>query len=122
MEDSHIANDKMVQEVTVFGVFDGHGGAEVAKYVEQVFISTLITLKAFKDRSYEKALYECFLKMDEMIVSKEGSEIIKKFMQDASVESNAGCTANVILIADGQMYIANSGDSRSVLRTSQVIA
>ena len=35
-------------------------------------------------------------------------------------ESMAGCTANVVLIDDKNIYIANSGDSRSVLRTNNV--
>lgn len=32
MEDSHIARDDLPQNTAVFGVFDGHGGFEVAKY------------------------------------------------------------------------------------------
>jgi serine/threonine protein phosphatase PrpC len=37
MEDSHIANDNLPNGVSLFGVFDGHGGAEVALYVKQFF-------------------------------------------------------------------------------------
>lgn len=33
MEDSHIANLKLTDDVSLFGVFDGHGGNEVAYYV-----------------------------------------------------------------------------------------
>lgn len=31
----------------------------------------------------------------------------------------AGCTANVVLINDKNIFIANSGDSRSVLRSNK---
>ena len=42
---------------------------------------------------------------------------MKKFREDDNGESMAGCTANVILMTENEIYIANSGDSRSVLRT-----
>ena len=36
--------------MTIFGVFDGHGGCEVALYVEKKFVSTLINLKSYKEK------------------------------------------------------------------------
>lgn len=40
MEDSHIAYVKVGgdEDVYVFGVFDGHGGSEVALYVKKYFL------------------------------------------------------------------------------------
>jgi protein phosphatase 1G len=38
MEDSHISNLNFDEDKAIFGVFDGHGGKEVAKYVEKYFI------------------------------------------------------------------------------------
>ena len=35
-------------------------------------------------------------------------------------ESIAGCTANVIIITDTEIYCANAGDSRSILRLENV--
>lgn len=37
MEDSHICNAKLTDDVSVFGVFDGHGGKEVARFVKENF-------------------------------------------------------------------------------------
>lgn len=65
-------------------------------------------------------MYDTFLAMDDQIISKEGSEILKKLREDDQGESMAGCTANVILMTDTEIFIANSGDSRSVLRTNKV--
>jgi protein phosphatase 1G len=53
--------------VSVFGVFDGHGGAEVALYVKKHFIPTLTKNENFIKKDYKKALYETFLEMDVMI-------------------------------------------------------
>lgn len=40
----------------LFGVFDGHGGGEVAVYVERHFSLELFTNKHFKAGRYEEAL------------------------------------------------------------------
>lgn len=42
MEDAHITSlDVIDGELAVFGVFDGHGGCEVAQYVERHLIDEL---------------------------------------------------------------------------------
>jgi serine/threonine protein phosphatase PrpC len=56
MEDAHISHLDFVQDVSVFGVFDGHGGRkivmieigkEVAAYVEKYFLDELKKNKNF---------------------------------------------------------------------------
>lgn len=49
----------------MFGVFDGHGGLEVAIWIKENFKKTLIELQSFKDGNYQQALEECFLKVDD---------------------------------------------------------
>jgi protein phosphatase 1G len=41
MEDSHIAECNLEGNVSIFGVFDGHGGAEVALFVKKYFINEI---------------------------------------------------------------------------------
>ena len=45
----------------MFGVFDGHGGKEVAHFVEKHFIEELKRNENFKHEKMEKALEETFL-------------------------------------------------------------
>ena len=54
-------------QVCFFGVFDGHGGKEVALYVEKHFVETLKKLPEYKNAQYEDALTKCFIVMDEMM-------------------------------------------------------
>ena len=64
--------------MSLFGVFDGHGGKEVSIFVKAVFKDELLKLESFKAKEYEKALKECFKKMDDMLLSDEGKVELKK--------------------------------------------
>jgi len=47
MEDAHISTLEFVPDISVFGVFDGHGGKEVAAFVERHFLEELKKNKNF---------------------------------------------------------------------------
>ncbi|CAD8197826.1 unnamed protein product [Paramecium pentaurelia] len=115
MEDAHIHKPDIVQDVSVFGVFDGHGGKEVAQFVEKHFVEELMKNKNFKDQKFEEALKETFLRMDELLLTPEGQKELNTYKATDTDESYAGCTANVALIHKNTLYVANAGDSRSVL-------
>lgn len=73
MEDAHIAHMDIVQgEVSIFGVFDGHGGQEVAKFVEDNFLKEIQKLDSFKSRDYRKALTETFINLDILLLTDAG--------------------------------------------------
>eukprot|EP00331_Platyophrya_macrostoma_P024731 CAMPEP_0176439384 /NCGR_PEP_ID=MMETSP0127-20121128/19909_1 /TAXON_ID=938130 /ORGANISM="Platyophrya macrostoma, Strain WH" /LENGTH=300 /DNA_ID=CAMNT_0017823639 /DNA_START=53 /DNA_END=955 /DNA_ORIENTATION=+ len=125
MEDSHIAKFNIAPDVHIFGVFDGHGGKEVALFVERHFIAELLSNENFKKGIYDKALTETFLRMDELLVTPEGRKEINilKNGDDGKgyqPESFAGCTANVALIAKGELIVANAGDSRCIISSKGV--
>jgi serine/threonine protein phosphatase PrpC len=120
MEDAHIVDLNIDGKGTaVFGVFDGHGGtiieylinlgSEVATFCHSNFITQLKANDSFKSGDYAKALEETFLAMDKMMKSNESSD------QRSYQYSDAGCTANVVLVTDKKIYCANAGDSRSVI-------
>ena len=74
MEDAHIhsVNIGANKNVDVFGVFDGHGGKEVAQYVRIHFVEALENNENFKKGDYKAALKENFLRMDEMMRTDDG--------------------------------------------------
>lgn len=115
MEDAHISDGNFDTDAALFAVFDGHGGAEVAKYCSKFFGQELKKCAEYKEGKYEAALKKTFLTMDEQLVTSEGQKKLREFADKESNESNAGCTANVVLIKDKKIYIANAGDSRSLL-------
>lgn len=116
MEDAHISEPTFAEGMSLFAVFDGHGGAEVAKFCNKHFPKHLKENENFIAGNYKAALEETFLKMDEMLMSSEGAELLKEFRADHDMSNSfAGCTANVVLIVNDTVYVANAGDSRAVI-------
>ena len=56
MEDSHIAETDIGDGNSLFGVFDGHGGPEVAKFVKAHFTKSLVGHPSYKRKEYKQAL------------------------------------------------------------------
>jgi len=53
MEDAHISKLDFNDNNSLFGIFDGHGGAEVAKFVEKNFITELLKNSNYIKKNYE---------------------------------------------------------------------
>ena len=96
----------------------GNVGQEVALYVKKHFAKELVKLASFKSKCYKEALEECFLKMDDLMDTKQGKEELAQFQKDSfseNAKSFAGCTATVVIITKTEVICANAGDSRTVL-------
>lgn len=70
MEDS-IVYKELSDEVHLFAVCDGHGGAEVAQLVVHAS-ETVAKDSEFKAKNYSQALTNSFKKLDEFISSAKG--------------------------------------------------
>ena len=127
MEDAHITNLNVDRGTAIFGVFDGHGGKEVAIFTARHIATELVLNSSFQSGNTERALAETFLRMDVLLRTVEGiKEVFKicKGLPDSSpvdlnvakAENNyAGCTAVVALLQGSRLFVANAGDSRCVL-------
>ena len=75
MEDSHIINlnvdDAQKGQVALFGVFDGHGGKEVAKFCAAHIADALKATEGYKKGDYADALRQTFLDMDVIMTREE---------------------------------------------------
>ncbi|KAM4121396.1 hypothetical protein ACB094_01G002400 [Castanea mollissima] len=108
------------QTVHFFGVYDGHGGSQVANYccdrihmalAEEIeFVKKGLTDGSIKDNCQEqwkKAFTNCFLKVDDEVGGKTGLEPV--------APETVGSTAVVAIICSSHIIVANCGDSRAVL-------
>ena len=123
MEDTYVV-DRVLRLV---GVFDGHGGSQVAEYCAQhaphhvraallggggraslsprssgAFAAETEAALATEPERIQRALVEAFLTMD------AAAE------RDVNV-SNVGCTACVAICGQNDVWVANAGDSRAIL-------
>ena len=141
MEDSHlVALDLGTNKDThIFGVFDGHGGIEVAEYVKNHFVEIFINNSKYLKGDIKSALKETFLTLDNNLQSIEAMKelthsheiFVKTYnlndnenINNNDIENsdyidniayNIGCTCNILVIYKNILYFANAGDSRSVL-------
>ncbi len=143
MEDAHCAITSFGGDpkAALFGVFDGHGGTcvlrncfvgrEVAEFASKHLPEELLKDPAYISGNYEKALKNVFLRIDELLSSEAGrKEVVLSALGEQEAVSPTkrgmvarqgegaemkGCTANVILVKNGSIVVANAGDSRCVL-------
>lgn len=80
MEDAHIAiTDVNGDMVSFFGVFDGHGGAEVARFCQKYLTPEVMKLKEFEEGAMEECLIKGFHKIDEMLRDPKHYQEIEQF-------------------------------------------
>ncbi|MQL91927.1 hypothetical protein Taro_024546 [Colocasia esculenta] len=119
---------------TFVGVYDGHGGPEAARYVNehlfQNFRSTVPSpLPLLFPEIFDKVGGEAFSEQKGMstdVILKAFSEteedflsLVRKHWFIKPQMAAVGSCCLVGIIFGGQLYIANAGDSRAVLGTSE---
>ncbi|KAJ3055237.1 hypothetical protein HK097_011120 [Rhizophlyctis rosea] len=96
--------------LALYMVFDGHGSGAYSSHAAKTFASVLKSTEAWKAGKIDKALREAFLeedrRMEEQVAQGKGVE-------------RGGTTATVAVLVGKQLYVANVGDSRSVVAQRQ---
>nr|GEX54450.1 protein phosphatase 2C 16-like isoform X1 [Tanacetum cinerariifolium] len=121
-----------------FGVYDGHGGSQVANYCsERVHVALEEELKAYAQETindtlqvqWEKVFTNCFTKVDDEVGGKISRQTLEAKGDTVNVTSEpvapetVGSTAVVAVINSSHIILANCGDSRAVLyRGKEVVA
>ncbi|KAE8664374.1 Protein phosphatase 2C 16 [Hibiscus syriacus] len=108
------------QTAHFFGVYDGHGGSQVANYCRDRLHSALSEQMEFAKECWsngnvtdscqelwKKAFTNCFVKVDAEVEGRDGHEPV--------APETVGSTAVVSLICSSHIVVANCGDSRAVL-------
>lgn len=109
MEDTHIIDEIILKDgkiIPLFAVMDGHGGTEVANYLQS-------KLKEYIKTSAEKIIASPGTSPKKII--KIQFELLNKEMKEKGLGKKTGSTAVISFVIENQLYVANVGDSRAVL-------
>jgi len=141
MEDAHVTIASLRDAVTVshmsetstvdngwsnvglFGVFDGHGGFQVAKFCERHLPEAIASRPS---SNIGTAMSEAFVEMDQLLKDPLGLRELKRLTALAKTSSRRtrrfrgsaegiGSTAVLCCVTPSCLVVANCGDSRAVL-------
>ena len=71
-EDAHLHILDLGDGNSLFAVFDGHGGEQVAIFCEKYMPEVLMNNEEYIAKNYTKALEETFVELDYMLLADEG--------------------------------------------------
>ena len=72
--------------MNIFGIFDGHGGREVPKYLQAHFLECLNKNKNFLIDKYKEGITETFFELDKNFTTKEAQEELAKYSEEFKPE------------------------------------
>ena len=133
-----ISQDK---NISLFGIFDGHNGPEVSKYLSIHFSQFLSENVNFINGNYKKSLEETFINIDDSLKSLQAQLELAKYSINKDIKVNinkkeffeeflelfeprnldkvniaefCGSSGIVILITEKIVFIANLGNSKCI--------
>lgn len=89
--------------VCLFGIFDGHGGSRAAQYLKENLFKNLMKHPEFMTNT-KVAISETYQQTDKDFLESEKDN----FRDD-------GSTASTAVLVGNHLYVANVGDSRTVI-------
>ena len=108
MEDAHLADIAFaeVERQGLFGVYDGHNGYRIAKFMASNLAGEVMSSPDFLKGDFSSALFNAYGTLENALKA------------NPQLNNEGGCTAVTVLLANGRVVCANTGDSRAVLYRS----
>ena len=130
------------KNITLFGIFDGHNGPEVSKYIKLHFSQFLSENINFINGNYKKSLEETFINIDDSLRSLQAQLELSKYsitkdiktddtnknnffedflelfeprnLDNVNIAEFCGSSGIVVLIIEKIAFIANLGSSKCI--------
>ena len=130
------------KNITLFGIFDGHNGPEVSKYIKLHFSQFLSENINFINGNYKKSLEETFINIDDSLRSLQAQLELSKYsitkdiktddtnknnffedflelfeprnLDNVNIAEFCGSSGIVVLIIEKIAFIANLGNSKCI--------
>lgn len=87
-EDDHNAILNYDDQTSFFAVYDGHGGAEIARYCSKYLPDFIKNLPQYKEGNYRQALIEGFIQFDSHLTDPKVKKILQKLVEEQDEEEN----------------------------------
>mmetsp|Transcript_576 Transcript_576/g.744 ORF Transcript_576/g.744 Transcript_576/m.744 type:complete len:591 (-) Transcript_576:264-2036(-) len=125
MEDAHVARVNVhppdddddgsggLTSSKVFAVFDGHGGAEVARFCREYLVEVLISREEYRKGELARALVETFHELDRMIDDPKRRDEITQMKMEAPVNVNTYSSTDATAAATSATSEASNFQRRS---------
>nr|CAB3464308.1 unnamed protein product [Digitaria exilis] len=91
------------KQISLFGIFDGHGGSRAAEYLKEHLFENLMKHPEFMTDT-KLAISETYRKTDSEFLDAERNS-----------HRDDGSTASTAVLVGDHLYVANVGDSRAVI-------
>ncbi|EAY99224.1 hypothetical protein OsI_21182 [Oryza sativa Indica Group] len=91
------------KQISLFGIFDGHGGSRAAEYLKEHLFENLMKHPEFMTNT-KLAISETYKKTDSEFLDSE-----------SHTHRDDGSTASTAVLVGNHLYVANVGDSRAVI-------
>uniref|UniRef100_A0A0D9WKB7 protein-serine/threonine phosphatase n=1 Tax=Leersia perrieri TaxID=77586 RepID=A0A0D9WKB7_9ORYZ len=91
------------KQISLFGIFDGHGGSRAAEYLKEHLFENLMKHPEFM-KDTKLAISETYRKTDSEFLDSE-----------SHTHRDDGSTASTAVLVGNHLYVANVGDSRAVI-------
>ncbi len=131
MEDGHTFVKSKDGNICIFGVFDGHGGKEIAhrlqkdfaKYLVDGIQANMIREQDLDDSKFRNVIQKLFLEYDKKLY-QEKQKYYKAECRGKTVDEKErlyelifrpGSTVTLVIIIKNRLFLVNLGDSRTVV-------
>ncbi|XP_073052384.1 protein phosphatase 2C 50-like isoform X2 [Primulina eburnea] len=128
-DNPHLCSSDQDLTVHLFGVYDGHGGSQVANYCKKRLHIALTeeidkSKQNFSDIEFSwkeqwmKIFLDCFRKLDDEVGGSpeiDGDITSNPLVVPPVAPGSVGSTAVVAIVSSTHIIVANCGDSRAVL-------
>jgi protein phosphatase 1G len=87
-EDAHNAILNFDDNTSLFAVYDGHGGAEIAIYCSRYLPDFIKNLPSYREGRLNDALIEGFIKFDSVLLDTNVKKVLQKLANDENEETD----------------------------------
>ena len=108
----------MIDGMSLFGVFDGHGGKEVSLFVKKVYAEELLCLESLQRGEYEVALRESFHHIDDMLEDPIYDTVLKQFRKLPNPSDRPPSSSSAAVLPPNSSSSASSSSSSTTQNTS----